>query len=481
MLTLPTCDTGGSRTAGMDCYACAQTLTDAYRTGDLDPVEVLDHRLERIDRLDPLLNAFALVLSEEARREAEASRSRWREGTPRGPLDGVPVAVKDLADVAGLSTGCGSRALANPAAERSATVVERLRHAGAVLVGKTQMVEFACGGWGTNAVLGTPWNPWDGATHRAPGGSSSGSAVAVAAGLVTAAIGSDTGGSVRIPCAFCGLTGLKTTFGRISVAGTAPLAKSFDTLGPMARTVRDAAIVANAIAGPDRRDPNTWSAPAASSLGEIGAGLAGVRVGIMPASEREGLSQGVELAYDAAIETMRANGAAIVSIALPEAFDDVRPRCGTMVMAEGFAALSSWVERDDLPLDPNVRARILTGRDVTLAQYLRLREDRDRTKLAWSGAIAEVDVLLTPTTPIAAPKLCDVDEASFQAARFTRAGNYLDWCAAVLPMGFSDGLPVSLQFYARPFREALALRVAAAFQRATTHHLPHPPVPADER
>jgi aspartyl-tRNA(Asn)/glutamyl-tRNA(Gln) amidotransferase subunit A len=297
----------------------------------------------------------------------------------------------------------------------------------------------------------------------------------VAAGLATAAIGSDTGGSMRIPSAFCGLAGLKTTFGRCSNAGTAPLAKTFDTLGPLTRTVRDAAIVTAIIAGCDERDPDTWSRPAPAPAADLDRGVEGLRVGAIPPREYDGLSDGVIAAYESALETMASAGAVVSRPDLPEAFDEVRPRCGAMVMAEGFATYGHLIARDDPSFDPHVRARLLTGRDISLAQYLALREDRARTRIAWTRAIAAVDVLATPTTPLTAPRLEDIDEASFQAALFTRAGNYLDWCAGVVPMGHVDGLPVSLQIYARPFEEATALRAASAFERLTTHGAASPP------
>ncbi len=452
-------------------YASAAELTGAYAAGTLDPVGVVESQLERIAALNPRLNAFIHVLEKEARGEAEASSARWRAGVPLGPLDGVPVAVKDLADVAGWPTGCGSKAVDSGPAQTSATIVNRLRAAGAILLGKTQMVEFACGGWGTNAVLGTPWNPWDGQTHRAPGGSSSGSGVAVAAGLVTIAIGSDTGGSVRIPSAFCGLTGLKTCVGRISVAGTGPLAKTFDSLGPMARNVRDAALAFDAVLGPDPRDPVSLPLAPTPTSGELVHGVAGLRVGMMPEAEREGVAPGVLDAYDAAADLLRSLGAEVRPVALPEMFDDARPRCGGMIMAEGYAATRQWVDREDVALDPNVRGRLLSGRETSLADYLALKEDRERTRAVWARVMESIDVLITPTVAIAAPPVAEVDETSFLAARFTRAGNYLDWSAVATPMGQVDGLPVSLQIYAGQYREALALRFAAAFQQASDHHL----------
>lgn len=457
-------------------FATAEELTAGYESGTLDPAEVAELLLGRISRLNSRLNAYVHVLATSARAEAAASRARWRAGCALGPLDGVPVAVKDLADVAGWPTGAGSAALAEavPAAT-SAMVVRRLRAAGVVILGKTQMVEFACGGWGTNVHLGTPWNPWDAAHHRAPGGSSSGSGVAVAAGLATAAIGSDTGGSVRIPASLCGLTGLKTTYGRVSNAGTFPLAPSFDTLGPLARSARDAAIVYDAIQGPDPDEPAGRAIDPDRPLAALDRGIRGIRLAALPRAERSGVAPAILAAYDAAVGRLFDLGAVIIEGDLPELFDDVRPRCGTLIMAEGYAMAREWVDRDDLPLDANVRARLLSGRETSVADYLAGLVDRRRTQTVWQTALERVDAVLTPTTPIAAPRLEEVDESAFMLARFTRAANYLAWSGVAAPMGFEgNGLPLSLQINTPSLHESRALLIAAAWQAATDHHRRRP-------
>lgn len=458
-------------------FATADDLVRGFSAGTLDPVEVAEQMLARIARLNGRLNAFIQVLDEEARAEAAASRLRWRAGCPLGPLDGVPVAVKDLADIAGWPTSAGSAALrhSEPAAT-TATVVRRLRAAGAVILGKTQMVEFACGGWGTNAHLGTPWNPWDPERHRAPGGSSSGSAVAVAAGLATVAIGSDTGGSVRIPAALCGLTGLKTTEGRVSNAGIFPLSPTLDTLGPLARSAHDAAAVYQVIHGEDPEEPATWRILPDQPMEALARPIAGLRLAALPQSERAGVSPEVLAAYDAALGVLAGLGAVVVDADLPELFDQIRPRCGTLIMAEGYAMTRAWIERDDLPLDPNVRARLLSGRETSAADYLDSLADRKRTQGVWREALQHVDAVLTPTTPIAAPLIEEVDESAFTLARFTRAANYLGWCGSAVPIGLNTaGLPLSLEINAPAFQEGRALQVAAALQLATDHHRRHPP------
>ena len=459
-------------------FATADELAGGYRDGTLDPVEVTEVMLARIARLNGRLNAFIRVLDEEARAEATASRARWRAACPLGPLDGVPVAVKELADIAGWATSAGSAALRHrEPAGTTATVVRRLRAAGAVILGKTHMVEFACGGWGTNAHLGTPWNPWDAARHRAPGGSSSGSAVAVAAGLATAAIGSDTGGSVRIPAALCGLTGLKTTEGRVSNAGVFPLSPTLDTLGPLARSVHDAAAVYQAIYGEDPEEPATWRIPPDRPMESLARPIAGMRLGALPQGERAGVASEVLAAYESALATLVGLGAVVVDADLPELFDEVRPRCGTVIMAEGYAMTRAWIERDDLPLDANVRSRLLSGGETSVAGYLDALADRKRTQRIWREALQHVDVVLTPTTPIAAPLVEEVDESAFTLARFTRAGNYLGWSAIAVPAGFdAAGLPLSLAINAPAFHESRALQVGAALQGVTDQHRQRAPL-----
>jgi aspartyl-tRNA(Asn)/glutamyl-tRNA(Gln) amidotransferase subunit A len=456
-------------------FATIEEISAAYREGALDPRDCVGVFLARIARFDGKLHAFIEVYEREARAEAEASALRYGAGIPLGPLDGIPVAIKDLAEIEGRRTACGSAALTERISTTTATVVRRLRAAGALLLGKTHMVEFACGGWGTNARLGTPWNPWDLETHRVPGGSSSGSAVAVAGGLATAAIGSDTGGSVRIPASLCGLTGLKTTVGRISNAGTMPLAKTLDTLGVLARSAHDAAQVYEAVRGPDPLDPATLGVEPDEPLLRIDAGIRGMRLGVLPSSEREGVDPEILAAYDAALDTFAKLGAQIAEVELPETFEAVRPRCGAVIMAEGYAATRDWLDDETQPLDPNVCARLLSGRETTLGDYLRLQEDRRRTKAVWNDALESVDALLTPSTPMPAVRLDEVDESAFTLARFTRAGNYLDWCGLAVPMGHSRSrLPLSLQICGMAYAESRVLRIAAAFQSATPHHRKRP-------
>jgi aspartyl-tRNA(Asn)/glutamyl-tRNA(Gln) amidotransferase subunit A len=256
-------------------YRPAVELARGIASRELSSEALIELLLERVDRLDPKLHAFVDVYADDARSAGAAADQAIAAGHGVGPLHGVPVALKDLVDMEGRVTTGGSKLWADRVSPVTATLARRLVSAGMIVLGKTHTVEFAMGGWGTNQRLGTPWNPWDTEVHRAPGGSSAGSGVAVAAGMVPWAIGTDTGGSVRLPSGWCGLTGLKTTIGRVSVHGVLPLCPSLDTPGPMCRTVEDAAVLYNVIHGPDPKDPTTLRRDVDDPLPTLGAGVAG--------------------------------------------------------------------------------------------------------------------------------------------------------------------------------------------------------------
>src|SRR3990170_3188041 len=285
-------------------WATVAELSRAFGARTLSPVDALEALLERIERRAPTLHAFIAVYGSEARLAAEAADRAIRAGHRVGPLHGVPIALKDLVDLEGRVTTGGSKVWAERVSPVTATLAERLIAAGMIILGKTHTVEFAMGSWGTNTHLGTPRNPWDLAVHRTPGGSSSGSGVAVAAALVPVAIGTDTGGSVRLPAAWCGIVGLKVTAGRISTYGVLPLSSTLDTPGPLARSVEDAALIFRVLNGPDRRDPQTLAWTPADPLPVLRRGVAGLRLAVMPDAERAGVADDVLAAYDAALETL---------------------------------------------------------------------------------------------------------------------------------------------------------------------------------
>jgi aspartyl-tRNA(Asn)/glutamyl-tRNA(Gln) amidotransferase subunit A len=373
-----------------------------------------------------------------------------------------------------ITTG-GSKAWAERVSPVTATLARRLIAAGMIVIGKTHMVEFAMGGWGTNQHMGTPWNPWDPRQHRAPGGSSAGSGVAVAAGMVPWAIGTDTGGSVRLPAGWCGLTGLKTTVGRVSVHGVLPLSPTLDTPGPMCRTVEDAAVLFNIIHGPDPEDPTTLGHGVDDPLPTLDAGVAGLRLARMPDPERDGVHSDVLEAYDASLEVLSSLGARIVDVSLPRPFSDMAAILGKIIGAEGYTLVGELVEDADLPLDDHVRPRILIGKNMSARDYLLALEERSRIKASYREALLDVDALLTPTMATTAPTIESIDQSATPAF-FTRVANMLDYCALALPNGIDrNGLPISFQIICRGFDEALALRIGRAYEQATTWHQATPP------
>lgn len=451
-------------------YASLEETAAAISDGEITSEALVDYQLARITRLDTKLHAFVDVYAEEARQAARALDQMLKAGVRLGPLHGVTVAIKDLFEIEGRPIGAGSRAMPTRTSNASATVVNRLRAAGAVILGKTQTVEFAFGGWGTNTVMGTPWNPWDMNTHRIPGGSSSGSCVAVAAGLCCAALGTDTGGSVRIPAGMCGLVGMKTSHGLVSRNGLVELCPTHDTVGPIARTVRDAALLLDVIAGPDARDPVTLQAPTRSVMKHLEHDVQGTRVWVLPESERHSIESDVLALYDRALGTLAESGAQLVERALPQSLTESMRIAGSLMSAEGYANLGELFEQD-LVFDPNVRRRILAGREIDAAQYIELLKMRDKARMAMLDAMDGVDVCCFPTNAITAIPVADVDELSTPLSRFGRFVNLLDLCSVAIPAGLSGiGLPVSIQIIGRPMCEPLILRVAHAFEKATPWH-----------
>ncbi len=458
-------------------WATAAELSRAFAARALSPVDALEALLARIRRRDPQLGAYIAVYETEARLAAEAADRAIRSGHRVGPLHGVPIALKDLVELEGRVTTGGSKHWARRVSAVTATLAERLVAAGMILIGKTHTVEFAMGSFGTNTHLGTPWNPWDPAVHRTPGGSSSGSGVAVAAGMAPVAIGTDTGGSVRLPVAWCGVVGLKVTAGRISTWGVLPLSPTLDTPGPLARSVEDAALVFRVLNGPDPRDRQTLAWTPVDPMPELRRGVDGLRLAVLPEAERAGVDAEVLAAYDAAVETLARLGARVVRPALPHRFSDYAAAVGRIIGAEGYHLLGHLVDDPRLPLDPHVRPRIQAGRGMSARDYLRTLDEREARRREFAAALAEVDALLTPTTQTAAIPLAKVDQSG-TAAHFTRAANYLGLCALAVPDGFTaEGLPTSLQILGHPGQEAMVLRIGWAYEQATDWTTRRPPEP----
>src|SRR6266702_1563895 len=406
-------------------------------------------------------------------RGAACGRS-GRQGDSVGPLHGVPIALKDLIEIEGKIVTGGALIWRERRAQRTATLARKLIAQGMIVLGKTHTVEFAYGGWGTNARMGTPWNPWDPNVPRTPGGSSSGSGVAVAAGLAPWAIGTDTGGSVRLPASFCGLTGLKTTIGRVSTYGIPPLSPTLDTPGALARSVEDAALLYRAMQGADPLDPRTLGVPSGDLTDNWKRGIRGMRLARLPDAERGIVAADVLAAYEESLDVLARLGAEIASIELPLGFADAGALNGRIMSAEAYSILGDVVDDKNLPLDEDVRPRIRAGRDISARDYLSALTEREARKREFAAAFASFDALLTPTTPMIALPLDAVDQSK-TPAHFTRFANLLDLCALAVPNGIANGLPTSLQIIGRGYDVESVLRIGRAYQGATDWHERTPP------
>jgi aspartyl-tRNA(Asn)/glutamyl-tRNA(Gln) amidotransferase subunit A len=453
----------------------AHVLAADLAAGRRSSSGIVEACLARIDKHDETLASFVDVYADSARLAAEAADKAMRAGHRIGPLHGLPVAIKDIIEIEGKVTTGGAGIWRQRRSPMTATLVSRLIANGLIILGKLHTVEFALGGWGTNQTMGTPWNPWDAATPRTPGGSSSGAGVAVAACLVPWAVGTDTGGSIRLPSSWCGVTGLKATVGRVSRHGVLPLSPAFDSPGPMARCVEDVALLLDAMAGPDPRDPRTLHQPALDLGARTRRTLTGLRLAGMPAAERQFASAEVLAAYDRSLDVMADLGAEIVGVELPATFSDMVATMGVLMSADAYACLGPIVDDPALRLDEDVRPRILAGRQIPARDYILAERRRSAWKVAFAEMFCEVDALITPATASTALPLDKVDQTALPSI-YTRYVNLLDLCALALPIGFSaDGLPIGLQIACRGFDEATAVRIGRAFQAATDWHRRHPP------
>ena len=454
-------------------FAPITKLSDLIRRRELSPVALTDLYLERIELYDPALNAYITPTAERARAQARAAEMHIAAGVYLGPLHGIPIAFKDLVDVAGLPTTGGSILLGDQHAATDATVAHRLFAAGAVLLGKTHMVEFAFGGTGVNHHYGTPVNPWSPAPHRLPGGSSSGSGVAVAAGLTTAALGSDTGGSVRIPSSFCGLVGLKPTFGQLPNTGILPLDPTLDSIGPLCRTAEDCALLYQVMLGHEPK-----SQVGRSVMEDLEGEVAGLRLCFPREYFWVDVDTEVEAAVRASAQVFAGLNVNVDEISLEVLDDLVEWRAGPNTTAvEAYRYHRENFERYFDRFDPIVSERILDGHEILATDFLQQLMDRTALRRKALTALENVDFLITPTTPFAAPVLEEIDRDGVYfptnglCLRNTIAANLLDLCAVSLPCGFTrDGLPIGLQLIGHPHDEARLLRLARAFEQATDFH-----------
>jgi aspartyl-tRNA(Asn)/glutamyl-tRNA(Gln) amidotransferase subunit A len=441
------------------------------RKRKVSSAELTEAALKRIGELNPKLNAMLTTMEEIARTRAKAADKELAQGADRGPLHGVPVAVKDVFETRGVRTTCGSALFRNHVPDRDAAVVEKLAAAGAVIVGKAGMHELAYGITSNNPHFGTIRNPRD--PERIPGGSSGGSGAAVASEMVFMAMGSDTGGSIRIPASFCGTVGLKPTSGRVSRYGVMPLDFSLDHMGPLTRSVRDAAVTLQGIAGFDPRDETSSQEPVGNYLPDPDCSIRELRIGLPENFYFERLDPDVDTAVRRMAATAESLGARIVAVRVPD-IGALNAVGRVILLAEASALMEKYIgDRDQF--GPDVLAlldqgRLLPATDYVNAQRLRRMMQRDFARV-WS----QVDCLFTPTTPMAAPQIGEktvqlgdfVEDVRLAATRLVRGINVLGLPAISMPCGRDRrGLPVGLQIVGRPFDEALILRVAAALEDA---------------
>ncbi len=450
------------------------------RAREVSARELTEEALARVAGLNPKLNAFITVLEERARAEARRADEELARGLDRGPLHGIPLAVKDVFSTRGVRTTCGSRLFAEHVPDRDAAVVEKLAAAGAVLVGKLGMHELAYGITSANPHFGAVRNPWD--TDRIPGGSSGGSGAAVAAGLVFAGMGSDTGGSIRIPASFCGVTGLKPTSGRVSRYGVLPLDFSLDHMGPLARSARDAAVILNAIAGRDPRDASSSREPVKDYLPPDRPDLAGVRIGLPENFYFERVDPAVEAAVKEMARRAEPLGARVVPVRVPD-IAALNAVGRLILLAEASALLEPFLDRR-ADFGADVLALLDQGRLIPATDYVNAQRLRSLFIEEFRALWKQVDCLFTPATPAAAPLIGQTtvrfgqaeEDVRLAATRLVRGINVIGAPALAMPCGFdAGGLPLGLQIVGRPFDEDLILRVGAALQDVTDFHVRTPP------
>src|SRR6266853_5600119 len=445
----------------------------AVQKKELSPVDLTQACLARIERLNPELNAFITVTAESAVEEAKAAEAEIARGAWRGPLHGVPLAVKDLLETAGVRTTAASEVLKHHIPSEDAEVVRRLRASGAVLLGKLNLHEFAYGGSGTIGHFGAVRNPWN--TAHVTGGSSSGSAAAVAAGMCAGAIGTDTAGSIRLPAACCGITGLKPSYGLVSTRGVIPLSWSLDHVGPMARTAADAALIFQAIAAYDPQDVGSQKFPPVYYPSAIEESTASLRLGVAQEFWND-VDAEVRRAVDAAVAALSKLAAGAREISLSTEADRTLVRC------EPYTYHQQYLPKHESDYDPETLKRIRGGADVTATQYIQAYRGLLRQRREILELFEQVDLIVTPTTPLLPPSLAELQAAGNQLRskelvmlRNTRPFNMLGLPSISLCCGFSkSGLPIGVQISGAPGADGVVLALAHAYQKQTDWHKKRP-------
>lgn len=455
------------------CWLAINEVSQLLRTRKISPVELTQFCLERIDRLNPKLNAFITVTAESALVDARKAEAEIQKGRWRGPLHGVPIALKDLFDTAGIRTSAASALFKDRVPTKDCEVVRRLKNAGAVFVGKLNMHEFAYGGSSVISFCGPVRNPWS--PEHIAGGSSSGSAAAVAGGMCYAALGTDTGGSIRLPSAYCAVVGLKPTYGRVSSRGVIPLSWSCDHVGPMTRRAADAAILLQAIAGHDPEDRTSIDVPVQDYLPERCEAMP-VRVGIVRGHFYEKLDPEIERVTTAALSLLGKLAVSIHDLELPSANDTL------VLRAEAYAYHCENVHKSPELYQPDTLRRIRSGENIPAVEYIRACRELDQHRHGVQKVFESVDLLITPTTPVLPSTIrdlmadCDnLRSKEIVMLRNTRPFNALGLPTVSIPCGFTkSGLPIGMQITGAPWQEASILRFAHAYEHETNWHACHP-------
>jgi aspartyl-tRNA(Asn)/glutamyl-tRNA(Gln) amidotransferase subunit A len=453
------------------------------REREVSPVDLTDACLAQIERLEPDLNAYITVTADEARQAAKKSSDEISGGRQGGQLHGIPVAIKDLFDLAGVRMTAGSRILAENMAVEDSESVSRLKVAGATILGKLNLHEFAFGATGVNPHYGAARNPWN--TECVTGGSSSGSGAAVAAGECFAALGTDTGGSIRIPASLCGIVGLKPTYGRVSKRGVFPLSWSLDHVGPMTRTVEDAAILLGVLAGHDPGDGSSADRPVPNYTSALKAGIRGLRVGVPRRFFFENVDLEVDAAVRSAIQLLEELGAVVSDIDIPH-IEEIPGALTAIMLPEALAIHQRWMNERPDDYGDDVRYRLELGSTYLAVHYVQAQRLRQKAVQSWSDDVfGKVDLIASPATPITAPLIEHAGgstyaggalQVTFSLIRFTNPFNFLGVPAISVPCGFtSEGLPIGLQLAGRWWDEENVLRAAYAYEQTTDWHKRRPP------
>ena len=453
---------------------------DRLRRKRVSPIELTQACLARIERLNPTLNAFITVTTESALDSARIAEGEIQRGRWRGPLHGMPIALKDLFDTAGVRTTAGSGVFKDRIPSEDAEVVRRLKAAGAIILGKTNLHEFAYGGTSAVSYFGPVRNPWD--TSRVPGGSSGGSAAAVAANLCFAALGTDTAASVRQPAAYCGVVGIKPTYGLVSTRGCIPLSWTFDHIGPFARTVADSAVVLQAIAGYDRLDTGSRMIAVPDYSAALAGKVSALRVGVARSFFFDDLDPEIEAAMNDALRVVQKLTASVRDVTLPASSQEALR--AAVRQAEAYAYHAEFVEKTPELYQPETLSRLRAAMDAKTVPYILGRREVDLTRRTVGDVFNSVDVIVTPTVPLPPPLVADVSKdvptsigIGGRTIRNTSPFNVYGWPTISVPCGFtSAGLPIGMQISGPDGGEARVLQVAHAYEQATAWHLRRPGV-----